>query len=938
MKRNAGRNILLVLLAVVMLVTSGMPALASSGIKPFAALQNPFVETYNASSEYEVVRLTDASKWSGNIGNMDTVEHTTTFTGVYGAAVYKDLIVENELIQFKAKFHIEADGWVGFKFRSNSPSNELWDNDQSYGFVMKANEAEIYKVVNKTLIKLGSAPFVFADEKYHEYQLGVYDTPNGVNLVLIVDGTELAKISDNDEPIRGSSTMSINLYRDTTIAHVQVYSDGISAFGGMVDRTVKAPAKTLQSDHYWSIVNSVDDNAHMGEIPTLDKYIDEIELTKAGGAVYKNPVAGNVYSFSVSSFLDARGDGTGATVVLFRKQNRDSLYGDNSYGLKITQDGRVGLIKFTMNGAKLFGSVNTGLDFSKRQNIVVEVVEKGNFVADIYVYINSTSKALKYTDDAYSPYFEGPGFIGLVNLGNDVISTLGSFKFEMEEYDYEGDETEVLPVYFADYFAEADKQYLHWVYRSDFSSYTGVIITDPKGDVVGTVNYPKNSFDLKDYKWSKIYLTAVSNDGYTSEPVEIDLNDKRSQYYAEDQEKIVIKDGKFVGQDTGKPFTVNGMNYIGLRYGDHSTFEPEFGMTDAYYDYRKSETLLKTLSKHGYNTVRVFIIPGGREDQNLGLGGIYGETEGLYVPYMENFVDFLKRAQKYGIYVLPCFGENEMVHNEYFNQLSLGAEKQSILFTEDGIQAKKQMIKSFLTYIRQRDESLLDTILGLSMQNEFAFYSNAAPFNVTTGTYTFLDGTKYDMTDADSRRALANAALQNYYKEMKQAIHSVDSEMLLAEGTYTLLAVFKNYEDSKGIFPSSENPAHPMTAVEYLQTEIDFLDMHVYRYGQKGTAEEVFQKNFESMLLHTDKAKELMKVKPIIMGEYAAFSSDVEEQTLEQGKAFAMGLRDEAMAHGFQGALYWTVDTFEQTNIWALMQDGGAFLEEMSLLKRKGTK
>ena len=173
---------------------------------------------------------------------------------------------------------------------------------------------------------------------------------------------------------------------------------------------------------------------------------------------------------------------------------------------------------------------------------------------------------------------------------------------------------------------------------------------------------------------------------------------------------------------------------------------------------------------------------------------------------------------------------------------------------------------------------------------------------------------------------------------MKQAIHSVDSEMLLAEGTYTLLAVFKNYEDSKGIFPSSENPAHPMTAVEYLQTEIDFLDMHVYRYGQKGTAEEVFQKNFESMLLHTDKAKELMKVKPIIMGEYAAFSSDVEEQTLELGKAFAMGLRDEAMAHGFQGALYWTVDTFEQTNIWALMQDGGAFLEEMSLLKRKGTK
>ena len=122
---------------------------------------------------------------------------------------------------------------------------------------------------------------------------------------------------------------------------------------------------------------------------------------------------------------------------------------------------------------------------------------------------------------------------------------------------------------------------------------------------------------------------------------------------------------------------------------------------------------------------------------------------------MDNFIDFLTRAQKYGIYVMPCFTENEMLDNKYFKKMAKGATKQGILFSEDGIKAKQHYIELFLQYIKKKDPKLINSLFALTMQNEFAFHSDEAPFNQLSGTYTFLDGTSYDMTNDDDRRALA---------------------------------------------------------------------------------------------------------------------------------------------------------------------------------------
>jgi hypothetical protein len=71
--------------------------------------------------------------------------------------------------------------------------------------------------------------------------------------------------------------------------------------------------------------------------------------------------------------------------------------------------------------------------------------------------------------------------------------------------------------------------------------------------------------------------------------------------------------------------------------------------------------------------------------------------------------------------------------------------------------------------------------------------------------------------------------------------------------------------------------------------------------------------------------KELMKSKPIIMGEFGSFIFD--ETTLDESIVFVKELNGAAMDFGFKGSAYWTIDTFVQTRIWNLMWENGKMLK-----------
>jgi hypothetical protein len=525
--------------------------------------------------------------------------------------------------------------------------------------------------------------------------------------------------------------------------------------------------------------------------------------------------------------------------------------------------------------------------------------------------------------------------------------------------------TNSFPVYFADVIKVDGKEFLHFEWRPDYHSYTNALITDNKGEILAEVKYPKNSFDVTKFEGQKtLFVTAVGVNGEKSEAVRVELNKDYSRLYADGPaEKIMIKkhgegNAKFVGTQSGKEFIVKGVNFCGIRLADHDSFEPDIIATQAhvdrvkrvnsnpsvalihevkvgdtinFYDPLRSETLMRILKSYDYNLVRVFVKPGGRGSEITNIRGMSGptDTKGLYAPYMDNFIDFLTRAQKYGIYVMPCFTENEMLDNDYFKEIAKGTTGQGILFSEDGIKAKQYYMELFLKYIKEKDATLINSLFALTMQNEFAFHSDEAPFNQTSGSYTFLDGTTYDMTNDDERRALANAAIQNYYAKMKVTVEANAPGLPVGEGTFALGGVGKTYENSKGIrnIEGNKDLRFPMTAVELMKTDIDFLDFHVYRWGAKGTGADVFNHFAENMKLLTPEATELMKSKPIILGEFGSFIED--EATLDEAIVFVKDLEKAALDFGFKGSAYWTIDTFVQTRLWNLMWEDGKMLKAL---------
>ena len=99
---------------------------------------------------------------------------------------------------------------------------------------------------------------------------------------------------------------------------------------------------------------------------------------------------------------------------------------------------------------------------------------------------------------------------------------------------------------------------------------------------------------------------------------------------------------------------------------------------------RVPRPMFRTLAASGYNTVRVFII--GRNNFNPGIGGDYETTRGLYEPYMENVLDFLRRATRHNIRVFPTFGDGELPNNDYFLSRFGGnnKEKNRFILTAEG--------------------------------------------------------------------------------------------------------------------------------------------------------------------------------------------------------------------------------------------------------------
>jgi hypothetical protein len=384
----------------------------------------------------------------------------------------------------------------------------------------------------------------------------------------------------------------------------------------------------------------------------------------------------------------------------------------------------------------------------------------------------------------------------------------------------------------------------------------------------------------------------------------------------------------FQQRGSNRTFFVRGFNYVRLR-GDHATFDAATKKTQAHYDPDHAEQMFETLARHGYNTVRVFI--SGRSPQAPGIAGNYDSTPGIYAPYMDNVIDFLQRARRHGIYVLPTFGDGELPRNAFFRKRlnDLPKTKNAIYLTREGIDAKKLYVTSFLRAIQQRDAALMSTILALQCQNELYMRGDQWPFDKTSGSFTGVDGTTYDLASAEDRRALMDDGLQIYHSELVGAIKGIDGQLLVTEGLFALRAVGKALATHQGIWPgSSGDDRFPPTLLALGQGPLDFLDIHFYRTRSQETIEVAFTKDMESSQLDADGMRQIRQQKPIIVGEFGSFRGV--DPTFQQAAKNLLAARDLFVEREFNGMLYWTFDTFEQKRLYPAIVGGEDFLHELN--------
>lgn len=384
----------------------------------------------------------------------------------------------------------------------------------------------------------------------------------------------------------------------------------------------------------------------------------------------------------------------------------------------------------------------------------------------------------------------------------------------------------------------------------------------------------------------------------------------------------------FQQRGSNRSFFVRGFNYVRLR-GDHATFDAATDKTQAHYDPDLAEQMFETLARHGYNTVRVFI--SGRSPQAPGIAGNYDSTPGIYAPYMDNVVDFLQRARRHGIYVLPTFGDGELPRNAFFKKRlnDLPKTKNAIYLTREGIDAKKLYVTSFLRAIQQRDAGLMSTILALQCQNELYMRGDQWPFDQSSGNFTGVDGTTYDLASEKDRRALMDNGLRVYHSELVRAIKQVDPQVLVTEGLFALRAVGKSLETHLGIWPgSSADHRFPPTLFALGQGPLDFLDIHFYRTRSQETIEVAFTRDMESSQLNAEGMRQIRQQKPIIVGEFGSFRGV--DPNFPQAAKNLLTARDLFVEREFNGMLYWTFDTFEQKRLYPAIAGGEDFLQELN--------
>lgn len=383
--------------------------------------------------------------------------------------------------------------------------------------------------------------------------------------------------------------------------------------------------------------------------------------------------------------------------------------------------------------------------------------------------------------------------------------------------------------------------------------------------------------------------------------------------------RIAIHKGRFVKKDTGNIFIPRGFNYIRLREFPgipealwHDTFNPK------RYNPAETHALFSHLKEKGFNVVRVFI-------DHLPEQGIL-ETKNssrLSEIYMDNVCHFLSEAGKNGVYVIlafPWFPDSPAYHRIDKENPENKPYHNASFFHPLYIAVKMRYLSDFVKTVRERNPDLLSAIFAYELENETHFCADELPFTLEDRNFKFLSSS-YDLTKPEEKQRLADDAIQNWADLCVKAFRKHDEGALVAANVFTFHAVGRSGPVShfRENAPDRRFPARPLAL---LKSRIDFLDIHLYATAD---VEESMKKDLESIEFSEVKRECQKRGKPIIMGEFGAFKERFPDINLA-AKAMKQQA-DLSRELGFEGWLYWTYDSDEQTRLWNAISEGGVILK-----------
>lgn len=373
--------------------------------------------------------------------------------------------------------------------------------------------------------------------------------------------------------------------------------------------------------------------------------------------------------------------------------------------------------------------------------------------------------------------------------------------------------------------------------------------------------------------------------------------------------------GAFYRVDTGEPFIPRGFDHTVLEErtsGWHATFNTNV------YDPEEMESVLAEMAGLGANVVRVWIW--GVQNEHGFTGG--RESKGLNGAYMENVADFLARAARHGIYVIPILDETP--HNAYYDNLSArtAADPSDVRITgynrqylsPGPIAAKARGAADFVRWLRETDPGLLATVFAWALANEVNVHHTAGPFALESGKVVIANGKAYDMGDPDQRQACYDDGIVHWAAIISAAIRGEDSDALVTAGMWTSDA--HGRPPVNGLMPDDRDPRRPPrpSALAKPESGLDLLDIHIYPWDRtskvRPEAHEADAVRAEGM--------------PVIVGEYGVFK----DKSAEEGRVMLREMLEQAYAMGYQGDLFWAWDLVGVSGqTWGAVEEGmGAYV------------